>query len=122
MTPRSYNLSGEWHSCYTFYSSSRQEQLTAEHDMAAHQDGNHLVFETVPGSNSYIFIRLTIDGRTATGSWYETTNKTGPYKGATYHGALQLIFNTDRTKLKGKWIGFGKNFDVKDGPWELTKK
>ncbi|MFI9507211.1 hypothetical protein [Nocardia sp. NPDC052566] len=24
------------------------------------------------------------------------------------------------TRLAGKWIGFGKNFDINSGPWELV--
>jgi hypothetical protein len=115
------DLSGKWHSKYEYYSTSRREQLTCEHEMLAIVDDNHLILETVPGSESYVFMRLSLEGATATGSWYETTNPDGYYHGATYHGAVQLIRNHDSTKLKGKWIGFGRHFDIKDGPWELVK-
>jgi hypothetical protein len=33
---------------------------------------------------------------------------------------LQLIVNPMGRSMTGKWIGFGKNFKVNTGDWQLT--
>ena len=42
----------------------------------------------------------------------------GYYRGATYVGALQLL-EAGPGKLNGRWIGFGKDSEINDGPWSL---
>ena len=44
----------------------------------------------------------------------------GYYRGARYHGAIQLLVEPTGRRLAGKWVGFGKQMDVNTGPWELT--
>jgi hypothetical protein len=56
----------------------------------------------------------------ATGNWIEQTSPTGYYQGATYHGTLQLVINPMGRAMSGRWVGFGKNFKVNSGEWELT--
>ena len=77
--------------------------------------------ETIPAANeAYMIVRFSIDGNIATGSWQEFTSPKGDYKGAMYHGVGQLIIAEDRKAMKGRWVGFGKNMEVKTGPWEFT--
>lgn len=40
------------------------------------------------------------------------------YNGARYHGAIQLLVEPTGRRMAGKWVGFGKDFDVNTGPWE----
>ena len=47
-------------------------------------------------------------------------HRTGYYRGAQYHGAIQLLIELTGTRMAGKWVGFGKNFDINSGPWELV--
>ncbi len=56
----------------------------------------------------------------ASGAWSERTSPTGYYRGATYHGTLQLLINPMGTGMSGKWVGFGKNFKINTGEWELS--
>jgi hypothetical protein len=55
-----------------------------------------------------------------TGTWSERTSPNGYYRGATYHGSLQLVADPMGRSMTGKWLGFGKRFKVNTGEWELT--
>ena len=44
----------------------------------------------------------------------------GYYRGAVYHGALQMLQDEGGRLLAGKWVGFGKDGEINDGPWSLT--
>ncbi|GFH36571.1 hypothetical protein SCWH03_28010 [Streptomyces pacificus] len=61
-----------------------------------------------------------VDGHVATGTWTEQTATDGYYRGARYHGAIQLLVEPTGRRMTGKWVGFGKEFDVNSGPWELV--
>jgi hypothetical protein len=63
---------------------------------------------------------LSVNGRVVTGTWTEQTQGDGYYRGAVYHGALQMLQDEDGRLLSGKWVGFGKEGEVNDGPWSLT--
>jgi hypothetical protein len=62
---------------------------------------------------------LTANGQVLTGTWTEETNPAGYYKGAVYHGAIQLLLEPTGRKMTGKWVGFGRDFDLNTGPWTL---
>ena len=115
------DFSGIWLSNYVYHSSSRDEDHTSQHYMRILQEGDTIVFESLPDLNdSYMVARFTIDDNVATGSWQEVTAVDGEYKGAVYHGAAQMIIAEDRKTLEGKWVGFGKHMDVKTGPWKIA--
>jgi hypothetical protein len=115
------DFSGIWLSNYIYHSSSSDEDRTSQHYMRILQEGDTIVFESVPELNdSYMVARFTIDNNVATGSWQEVTSTEGDYKGAIYHGAAQMIIADDHKKLEGKWVGFGKTMDVKTGPWSIS--
>jgi hypothetical protein len=83
---------------------------------------NQLVVESVPNEDeAYLVARFSLDGRVATGSWQEQMPQHSYYSGTLYHGAAQLVLDTDKHALRGKWVGFGKEMDVKTGPWEIVK-
>jgi hypothetical protein len=62
---------------------------------------------------------LTANGQVITGTWTEQTNPEGYYQGAVYHGAIQLLLQPTGRKMTGKWVGFGREFDLNTGPWNL---
>jgi len=39
----------------------------------------------------------------------------GYYRGAVYHGALQMLQDEGGRLLAGKWVGFGKDGEINDG-------
>lgn len=114
-------LSGIWHSKYRYPSSSRHGMFEGEHFVRLRRSGKHWVFESLPNrSKSALAVRLTLEDRVAIGTWQERTSPEGYYKGAVYHGAIQMILDEDGRQLRGKWLGHGKDMEVNVGNWELT--
>lgn len=120
--PASEEHSGVWLSRYEFYSSSREQTFTGQHHVLLTQNGNRLQGRSLSASgepDSRLTIDLTIDRNVVTGTWVEETEPQGYYHGARYHGAIQFLMDPTGRRMAGKWVGFGKEFDVNTGPWEL---
>jgi hypothetical protein len=84
------------------------------------QQRNRLTVRGLPGSSdSSLSMDLTVDGNVVTGTWVEQTAEEGYYRGARYHGAIQLLAEPTGRRMVGKWLGFGTEMDVNTGPWEL---
>lgn len=115
--------SGVWLSRYEFFSSSRDETYEGKHYVVIVQHGNRLTAQSLPGASSNpdspLTLDLTVDRNVVTGSWVEQTASDGYYNGARYHGAVQMLVEPTGRRMAGKWVGFGKDFDVNTGPWEL---
>lgn len=121
-SPRS-NYSGVWLSHYDYYSSGRDETLTGKHYVVLLQHGNRLTVRSLPDAslnpNSPLTMDLTLDGGVVTGTWVEQTASDGYYRGARYHGAIQMLIDPTGTRMSGKWVGFGKDGEENTGPWQL---
>ncbi|MET9073893.1 helix-turn-helix transcriptional regulator [Streptomyces sp. NPDC004232] len=121
-SPRA-NYSGVWLSRYEYFSSGRESSFVAQHYVVILQHGNRLTVRSLPEAstnpNSPLSMDLTVDGNVITGSWVEQTATDGYYRGARYHGAIQMLVEPTGTRMAGKWVGFGKDMDVNTGPWEL---
>jgi transcriptional regulator with XRE-family HTH domain len=121
-SPRA-NYSGVWLSKYEYFSSGRDSAFTGLHYVVLLQHGNRLTVRSLPGASSNpdspLTMDLTVDGSVVTGTWVEQTASDGYYRGARYHGAIQMLVEPTGTRMAGKWIGFGKDMDVNTGPWEL---
>ncbi|MDF3290750.1 helix-turn-helix domain-containing protein [Streptomyces silvisoli] len=114
------NLSGVWLSRYEYFSSGRGDTFTGLHYVVVLQHGDRLTVRSLPGSSdSPLTMDLTVDGNVITGTWVEQTEDSGYYRGARYHGAIQLLVEPTGRRMVGKWVGFGKEMDVNSGPWEL---
>ncbi|SDM56528.1 DNA-binding protein [Streptomyces wuyuanensis] len=110
-----------WLSRYEHFSSGRDASYTGQHYVVVLQHGNRLTVRSLPGSSdSPLAMDLEVDGHVATGTWTEQTAADGYYRGARYHGAIQLLVEPTGRRMTGKWVGFGKEFDVNSGPWELV--
>ncbi|MFJ5638795.1 helix-turn-helix domain-containing protein [Streptomyces sp. NPDC093223] len=118
------NYSGVWLSRYEYFSSGRDTAFTGLHYVVLLQHGNRLTARSLPNGssnpNSPLTMDLEIDGHLATGTWTEQTATDGYYRGAHYHGAIQMLVEPTGRRMTGKWVGFGKEFDVNTGPWELV--
>lgn len=121
-SPRA-NYSGVWLSKYEYFSSGRESSFVGLHYVVLLQHGNRLTVRSLPDAssnpNSPLTMDLTLDGSVITGTWVEQTAGDGYYRGARYHGAIQMLVEPTGTRMAGKWIGFGKDMDVNTGPWEL---
>jgi hypothetical protein len=114
-------LTGIWRSRYEYVSSGRGDQAFAsQHYVLLLHRGTHLQVrslpETAPGR---ILMEMTVNGQVVTGTWTEETNPGGYYQGSVYHGAIQLLMDPTERRMEGKWVGFGRNWDLNTGPWAL---
>ncbi|MGH3713831.1 MAG: XRE family transcriptional regulator [Micromonosporaceae bacterium] len=115
------NYSGIWLSRYEYFSSGRDDTFTGLHYVVVLQHGHQLTVRSLPGSSdSTLTMDLTVAGNVVTGTWVEQTADASYYRGARYHGAIQLLAEPTGRRLAGKWVGFGKEMDVNTGPWELV--
>lgn len=113
-------LSGVWHSRYHYHSTGRDDEFEGQHYVVLRHQGGRLVGQSLPHSTGRLELDLSLDGSIATGTWTERTSATSYYRGAVYHGAIQLVVNPTGRAMKGKWLGFGKEFEINTGDWELT--
>jgi transcriptional regulator with XRE-family HTH domain len=112
--------SGVWLSRYEYYSSSRQAMFSSLHHVVVLQHGDRLTVRSLPNSaDSLVTMDLSVDGSVITGTWVENTASEGFYRGARYHGALQLQADATGRRMTGKWVGFGKDGETNTGPWLL---
>ncbi|MFE5027047.1 helix-turn-helix domain-containing protein [Streptomyces sp. NPDC056656] len=120
------NYSGVWLSRYEYFSSGRDETLTGLHYVVLLQHGNRLTVRSLPNAslnpNSPLTMDLEVEGNVVTGTWTEQTASEGYYQGARYHGAIQMLVEPTGRRMAGKWLGYGKDFEVNSGPWELVFK
>ena len=116
---------GRWRCSYWYPSNVVVGNDVSEYEMRAYPDGKDMVLESVPNDeHSYMFVRLTIDDKVATGTWQENTSPNGEFKGAIYSGAGQLIVNPVTRSMEGRWAGAGydrklKQMRVYSGRWEI---
>jgi len=117
------DLSGIWISRYTYYSSGRGQEFSDVHYVTIRHQDRQLVAGSLPHSTgSTLQLELTLEGITATGAWEEHTSPTGYYRGAVYRGAIQLLIAPSGGQMTGKWLGFGKNFQINNGEWEFVRE
>jgi transcriptional regulator with XRE-family HTH domain len=113
-------LTGIWLSAYDYYSSGRDQTLTSRHHVLVLQRGARLMVRSLPASASQLSMDLSVNGQVITGTWTEQTQPDGYYRGAVYHGAIQLLAEPTGHRMAGTWVGFGRELEVNTGPWTLT--
>lgn len=113
--------SGVWLSRYEYPSSSRGGTFVGQHFVVVLQHGDRLTVRSLPGSaDSSLTMDMTVDGNVITGTWVEQTDPASYYRGARYHGAIQMLAEPTGRRITGKWVGFGRAMDINTGPWELV--
>lgn len=117
------NYAGIWLSRYEYFSSGRQQTFEGKHYVVLLQHDNRLTVRSLPGASSNadspLTMDLTVEGNIVTGTWVEQTAAEGYYRGARYHGTVQMVADPTGRKMRGKWAGFGAEGEVNTGPWEL---
>jgi hypothetical protein len=115
-------LTGIWLSEYSFPSSSRQKTYTSRHYVLILQRGKGLIIRSLPEQESTLALDLTVNGKMTKGNWTEITSGGGYYQGAVYDGTIQMEINQAGDRMKGKWLGFGRDpGEINDGPWAFTR-
>lgn len=121
--PRS-SYTGIWLSRYEYYSSGRDATLEGKHYVVVLQHEDRLSVQSIPGGSlnpdSPLTMDLSVDGNVVTGTWVEQTAAGGYYRGARYHGTVQMLAEPTGRRMTGKWLGFGAEMDINTGPWELV--
>lgn len=113
-------MTGIWLSVYEYYSSSRNASFTSKHHVMLLQRGARMIVRSLPASNSRTSMELSVNGQVVTGTWTEETEAGGYYRGAVYHGAIQMLLEPTGHRMAGKWVGFGRDMTVNTGAWSLT--
>jgi hypothetical protein len=114
------NLTGLWLSRYSYYSSGRDEELHGEHTIRLRHAGGRIFGTNNPEEReSRLTLDLSLNGAIATGTWTERTSSVGYYRGAVYHGTIQLVVSPHGRSMTGRWLGFDKEFKVNSGDWHL---
>jgi transcriptional regulator with XRE-family HTH domain len=114
-------LSGIWLSSYEYPSTGRAGTFTGRHYVLVLQRGAHLMVRSQPASSSRLSMELDVNGQVATGTWTEQTSESGHYRGAVYHGGVQMLEDPTGHRMTGKWVGFGRDLEVNTGPWKLER-
>lgn len=115
------DLSGIWHSRYVYPSTGRGKTLTGQHYVVLRQQGPRLVGQSLPHSTgSRLRLELAVEKAVATGVWREQTSPNGYYRGTVYHGTLQMVVDPAGRRMRGMWLGFGRDFTINSGEWELS--
>ena len=121
------DFSGTWQFTHWYPTTDDSEEQSASYKVVAHQKGNAVVFQSeFDEREAYMLVKLTIDGRLATGSWHENANMHGPFEGVQYSGAGQLLISEDGKSMDGMWAGVGLDRatsqpKVYTGRWELKR-
>ncbi|WP_344216434.1 helix-turn-helix transcriptional regulator [Kribbella sancticallisti] len=114
------NLAGLWLSRYSYYSSGRDEELHGEHTVRLRQAGGRIFGNNDASEReSRLTLDLSLSAAIATGTWTERTSPAGYYRGAVYHGTIQLVVSPQGRSMAGRWLGFNKEFEVNTGEWRL---
>jgi hypothetical protein len=114
-------LVGLWESEYSFHSTGRDLELTHRHCVGLRAEHGRLVGRSVPTETGAIELELSVAGLLVTGSWTAYTARSGYYRGAAYHGVLQLVLDPTNRFMTGMWLGADRSFAVNSGPWRLTR-
>jgi transcriptional regulator with XRE-family HTH domain len=113
---------GIWVSEYRYVSSSRDNtSFKCSHFVVVAHRGQMMRVRSLPGTaNGMITMELRVKGSVVTGNWEERTDQGGYYQGKVYFGAIQMTADPTGTRLTGKWLGFGNENEINDGPWKLS--
>ncbi|WP_434439583.1 helix-turn-helix domain-containing protein [Lentzea sp. E54] len=117
-TPR--RLDGIWLSRYHYHSEGRNEEFVGKHYVVLRQQKNRITARSLRHTTgSSMLLDLITDASVVTGTWRETTSPTGYYRGAEYHGTMQLVVDPSCRRMHGMWLGFNRKFSINSGRWEL---
>jgi hypothetical protein len=72
-----------------------------------------------PGPLTGIWLSSYEYESTGRGATFTSHHYVAVVQGAVYHGAIQLLLEPTGRKMTGKWVGFGRDFDLNTGPWTL---
>ena len=82
--------------------------------------GRWLQLRSLPNTaDGRVMMDLNVNGQVVTGTWTEQTDSSGYYQGSVYSGGIQFILEPTGHRMAGRWVGYGRDFEINDGPWTL---
>jgi len=114
-------LAGLWDSTYSFFSTGREAEFSSSHQIGLRAENGRLVGRSMPEATGTVELDLAADGLLLAGTWTERTAPNGYYRGAVYHGIMQLVLDPAGRSMTGQWLGPDKHFAINAGPWNLTR-
>lgn len=113
-------LSGIWRSRYEYPSSGRGKTYASQHYLVILHRGRRLQLRSLPGTaDGRVMMDLNVNGQVVTGTRTEQTDSSGYYQGSVYSGGIQFILEPTGHRMASRWIGYGRDFEINDGPWTL---
>ncbi|TQM16117.1 DNA-binding protein [Pseudonocardia kunmingensis] len=102
-------------------STGRGQELDGTHRIVVRPERGRLVGRSDPTPNGTLELDLVADGLLVTGNRTERTAPDGYYRGAVYHGILQLVLDPTGRSMTGRWLGPDRNFEIDSGRWVLQR-
>lgn len=115
-------LTGIWESRSEYRSGSRDETYVDLAYLVVIHHADTITARSIAGSGtdgSKTSMTLAVRGAVVTGTWEQVTGEDSYYRGQTFHGAIQMHVDPAGGRMKGTWVGIGRDFDANTGPWEL---
>lgn len=119
--PNLAELAGDWTSRYTYFSTGRDAEFEGVHSIRLRAGGGRLTGRSEQTTTGCVELDLRADGLLVTGSWTERTAPGGYYRGAVYHGIVQLVVDPVGRSMVGRWLGPDRHFAINSGRWLLTR-
>jgi hypothetical protein len=120
-------FSGIWCCRYWFPSNANPgDEEPSEYQVTIQRRGNTLVLESLPNQEqSYMLVKLVVDGTVVGGNWQEHTSPHGEFKAMIYSGLVQLLYDKDKKEMNGMWVGIGRDHEndaaaIYSGRWEVA--
>src|SRR5579862_6799703 len=108
------DFSGIWHSVYHYKHPDLPGLSDSEHDVKILRKSDSIIVESLPNKeNSYLIMKLRLDGNLATGTWEEHTSPTGAHKREIYVGAAQFVLSDDGNVFDGMLLSVDRRNFVK---------
>lgn len=115
---RDLDLTGIWHSIYTYTTSDGGGEFRGHHYVVVRQFRNSVTVRSLDHpEGSKLWMELEVDsGLVLTGRWREVTSKK-----LEFYGAIQMLVKPSRQETEGLWIGYGRSRIVNVNKWEMVR-
>jgi hypothetical protein len=115
---RELDLTGIWHSIYTYTTSDGPGEYKGHHYVVVRQFRDRVTVKSLDHpEGSRLWMDLEVDsGLVVTGRWREDTGRH-----LEFYGVVQMLVDPSRHAMAGLWLGYSRSRHIKANRWELTR-
>lgn len=115
---RELDLTGIWHSIYTYTTSDGPGEYTGHHYVVVRQFRDRITVKSLDHpEGSRLWMDLEVDsGLVVTGRWREDTGRH-----LEFYGVIQMLVDPARHAMAGLWLGYSRSRHIKANRWELIR-